>query len=387
MSLARETLLRLLTRGERARLSGNSRTIREDFSKPESLYWRQKLHDRDALHAQMRLAAAAGAVKLEWALQGGDDRPLDAVVLLGVDLLATHLGRSTNIASVAKAREQLCQWSSNARVEELLMHWAGLKQVRSLGPESANDFADALRVLDAMAASAEDQVVRQLSVQLFRNSKRIEALLKHLDVLTSETLNSRARHWSEVLGEIGLTKEPQPFLVAGNGFIELDDGVQCSIVRPFIGVANSVIRSYSGRPEWLLTIENLTTFHQAAKALLSNRPGLVIYTAGMPSPTWGKAYVNILMSLPDCTRILHWGDHDEGGFRIAARVAYFAATTGHRLEPWCMDANKWSVQGDEAEAEQHRSMTRSAIRAGWEELASKLQAIILEQEALPISLP
>ncbi|MDD0996248.1 DUF2220 domain-containing protein [Pseudomonas sp. TNT2022 ID1044] len=387
MSLAEDALLRLLTRGERARLSGNSRTIRESFTSPESPYWQQKLHDRDAMHAQMRRAATAGAIKLEWARQGGDDRPLDAAVLLDVDLLAAHLGQATNNASVAYAREQLRQWSSNARVEELLAHWAKLKQVRSLGPESAGDFADAMRVLDAMDASVEDQVVRQLSVQLFRKSKRIEALIKHLDVLTSEALSSRARHWSEVFGEIGLTKEPQPFLVAGTGHLILDESVQCSIVRPFIGVANSVIRGYSGTPEWLLTIENLTTFHQAAKALLPNRPGLVIYTAGMPSPTWGKAYANILMSLPHNTRILHWGDHDEGGFRVAARVAHFAATTGRHLEPWYMDASQWNEQGDAAQAEQHRSMIKSAIRAGWAELASTLKAIILEQEGLPIRLP
>ncbi|WP_339437624.1 Wadjet anti-phage system protein JetD domain-containing protein [Pseudomonas sp. EL_65y_Pfl1_R32] len=147
------------------------------------------------------------------------------------------------------------------------------------------------------------------------------------------------------------------------------------------------IRGYSGSPDWLLTIENLTTFHQAAKALLPNRPGLVIYTAGMPSPTWGKAYANILMSLPDSTRILHWGDHDEGGFRVAARVAHFATTTGRHLEPWYMDASLWNERGDEAQAEQHRSMIRSAIRAGWAELASTLKAIILEQEGLPIRLP
>jgi hypothetical protein len=87
------------------------------------------------------------------------------------------------------------------------------------------------------------------------------------------------------------------------------------------------------------------------------------------------------------TRILHWGDHDEGGFRIAARVAHFARETGRRLEPWCMDASQWNDIGDEAQAEQHRSMIRSAARAGWGEQASTVKAIILEQEALPITLP
>jgi hypothetical protein len=387
MDLTERTLSRLLERGERARLTGNTRTIRESFASNASPYWQQNLDARDAMHVRMRRAATAGAVRLEWARQGGEDRPLDGVVLLDVDSLAAHLGRSTNSASVTQAREQLKTWTSNNRVEELLGHWANIKQVRSLGPESARDFADALRVLDAMATSPDDQVVRQLSVQLFRNSKRIEGLLKHLDVLTAETLNSSARNWHEVFGAIGLTKEPQPFLISGGGFLKLANGVDCPLVPPFVGVANSVILGYSGAPHWLLSIENLTTFHQAAKALVPTQQGLVIYTAGMPSPSWGKAYASILSSLPESTRVLHWGDHDEGGFRVAARIAHFANGVGRRLDPWCMNAARWAAEGEKANAAQHRSMIRSAGRAGWAELASQLSAVILEQEGLPITLP
>ena len=52
-----------------------------------------------------------------------------------------------------------------------------------------------------------------------------------------------------------------------------------------------------------------------------------------------------------------------------------------------MDASQWNDIGDEAQAEQHRSMIRSATRAGWGEQVSTVKAIILEQEALPITLP
>jgi len=387
MDLIRHTLIRLLERGERARLSGNSRIIRESFTSRTSPYWQQNLEARDAMHHDMRKAARTGAVRLEWSKQGGEDRPLDAVALVDVDSLAKYLGQPTNGASVARARQLLNAWLTNNRVEELVRQWAHLKQVRSLGPESAHDFADALRVLDAMAKSVDDQVVRQLSVEMFRNSKRIEALLKHLDVLTGDALNSPARHWSEVFGAIGLTKEPQPFLISGKGFLRLTGGVDCPIVRPYVGVANSVISGYYGEPEWLLTVENLTTFHQAAKALAPAQDGLVIYTAGMPSPAWGKAYSNLLSSLPKSTRVFHWGDHDEGGFRVAARIAHFASGVGRSLAPWSMDATQWAEKGTAASAAQHRSMIRSASRAGWSELGSNLGAIILEQEGQPMTLP
>ena len=387
MSLADSALDRLLLRGERSRLSGNTRVLRESFKSSLSPYWQQSLDERDRMHVHMQAASSAGAIRLEWARQGGDDRPLDAVVLQDLDRLAAYLGRSTVNASVAQAGNILAPWSMNGRVEELLDCWRRLKQVRSLGPNSAADFADALRVLDSMAVASEDRIVRQLSVQLFRDSKRIEALCKHLDLLTSEALNAPARHWSEVFGAIGLSKEPQPFLVSGIGALRLSDGIDCPIVRPFVGVANTAVHGYSGTPAWLLSIENLTTFHQAARALGNTRQGIVIYTAGMPSPSWGRAYSHILSSLPTDASVYHWGDHDEGGFRIAARVAQFAAAVERHLKPWSMDASQWGKIGEPAKSDQHRSMVKSAELAGWIELASRISPVLFEQEGQKLFLP
>ncbi|MFW9101078.1 Wadjet anti-phage system protein JetD domain-containing protein [Pseudomonas sp. P4795] len=152
-------------------------------------------------------------------------------------------------------------------------------------------------------------------------------------------------------------------------------------------MANSAIAGYQGEPEWLLTIENLTTFHQAARALGTDLKGVVIYTAGMPSPSWGKAYVRILSRLPSTCCVYHWGDHDEGGFRIAARIAQFAGQLGRSIKPWSMESNAWEDSGQTASKEQLGSMVRSAIKAGWQDLADELRPILLEQEGQPLSLP
>lgn len=387
MSLDETTLGRLLVRAERARLSGSIRTIRESFKSLTSPYWQLNLDERDRMHERMRAAESAGAVKLEWAKQGGDDRPLDAVVLQDLDKLAGHLRRPTASTTFAQAATLLGPWSNHDRVQELLACWAQLKKVRLLGPTSAADFVDALQVLDVMHEAKEDRIVRQLSTELFGNSKRLEALSKHLDLLTSEALNAPARHWSEVFGAIGLTKEPQPFLVAGIGKLQLSDQDDCPVIRPYLGAANTVVAGYVGAPAWLLTIENLTTFHQAARELSKNPTGVVIYSAGMPSPGWGEAYVRILVSLPEGIPVYHWGDHDEGGFRIAARMAQFAFRAGHPLRPWSMDASIWKNAGHKATAEQQSSMARNAGRAGWDELAGRIVPVLFEQEGQPLQLP
>lgn len=385
--LGNAALTRLLARAERARLSGSTRTIRESFKSHESAYWKQSLDERDQMHAQMQAAKMAGAIELEWAKQGGADRPLEAVVLRDLDKLAQYLGVSTVGNTVARARDLLDPWKLNPRVAEMLDHWSNLKQVRSLGPDSVADFVDALRVLDVIFDAKEDQVLRHLSVLLFKNSKRLEALCKHIDILTAETFNSPARHWSEVFGSIGISKEPQPFLVAGTGQLQLIDGTACPIVRPYLGVANTAISGYRGEPDWLLTIENLTTFHQAAKAIGGNLKGLVVYTAGMPSPSWGKAYIEILAQIPASTRVYHWGDHDEGGFRIAARIAQFAAQLGRAIKPWSMESKAFEGSCEKASNEQLGSMVRNASKAGWAELAAELRPILFEQEGQRLLLP
>lgn len=386
MALAEDVLTRLLQRGERAALSGNVRAIQERFHDAGSDYWRMSLSERDKAHERLLAAEKVGAVELKWARQGGEDRPLEVVRLRDLDKLATFIGAQTAALAVARAREVLAPWlASTPRVGEILERWGALKAVRGLTPSSAGDFADALRVLDAAAASPdEDQIVRVLSARLFDDSKRIEQLVRHLDVLTGETLLSPARHWDEVLSPLGLVKEPQPFLVAGAGYLLLADGEECPVVRPFVGVSSKAITGYRGSPAWVLTIENLTPFHLASQLEGVGR-GLVIYTGGMPSPAWARAYRSILASLPTAVSAYHWGDVDVGGFRIAAQIRRHIV--GDRLYlPWLMDTSQKQAVREAGEGES-KEMTRQANLAGWNNQILHPMLFLLEQEQLEVHLP
>ena len=103
----------------------------------------------------------------------------------------------------------------------------------------------------------------------------------------------------------------------------------------------------------------------------------------MPSPSWARAYARVMQGLPDATRVYHWGDHDEGGFRIAARISEVCARAGRRLLPWCMAVG----EGREASESQQKTMSASARRAGWNELAQTMPPFLLEQESQPPTLP
>ena len=113
----------------------------------------------------------------------------------------------------------------------------------------------------------------------------------------------------------------------------------------------------------------------------------------MPSPAWRAAYTRILARWPSELPVYHWGDIDEGGFRIAAVLAVTAQTAGRRLRPWLM-----SPADIPAETARHAkiptaasvaAMVRWAERSGWGELARPLReyAMQLEQESLDPLLP
>lgn len=386
MALAEDVLSRLLQRGEGAVLSGSGRAIQERFNDVGSDYWRMSLPERDKAHECFLAAEKAGAIEVKWARQGGEDRPVEMVRLRDLDKLAAVLGVQTAATEIALARNVLAPWQANRpRVGEILDRWGALKKVRGLTPSSADDFADALRVLDAAAACPdEDQIVRVLSARLFGDSKRIEHLVRHIDVLTCEALLSSARHWDDVLSPLGLVKEPQPFLVAGAGALQLDGGQDCPVIRPFVGVSSKAVTGYRGSPAWVLTIENLTPFHLASQTAGAGQ-GLVIYTGGMPSPAWARAYRSILASLPFSVPAYHWGDVDVGGFRIAAQIRRHI-DVGRSYLPWLMNVSQQRGAREAGDGDS-KEMAQQVNLAGWSSQFTYPMRFLQEQEQLAIRLP
>lgn len=388
MPLADDMLADLLQRGERARLRGSDRAIQTAFTDTKSAYWQQSYEDRQHCHLRFTAAEHSGAIHLKWSKQGGEDRPLEKVRLRDVDKLATFLGSPTVSESVQAARTVLNPWlTAYPRVAELLDAWASLKSPRGLGTDSASDFRDALRVLEVLKqGDGNDQIVRVLSRHLFQDTKRIEALSRHIDLLTAENLSAPARRQEEVFGVLGLLKEPQPFLAGGTGTLTLLPSQQCPIAWPFIGVSNRHVAGYCGTPAWVLSIENLTTFH-----LASQHPdaaiGLMLYTGGMPSPSWCHAYARILDSLPESIPVYHWGDIDQGGFRIAAHIRH-KCIHRHSFHPWLMDAEQLDgTTYSEATQATRTNMAQHACDAGWDALSKRMLPRTVEQEGIAIRLP
>lgn len=349
--------------------------------------------DKDVAHAELRSVERLGAVALEWDRRAGIDGQIERMRLLDAERIATCLDRKAAWTLYAEAERQLAPWAQIPSIAHVLSRWRSGKQVRGLGSQRVADCADACKVMNAcrQLATVEDVPVRRLSAALFADSKRIENITPALDILTSDALDALARDPDDVLRALGLVKFKQPVLIAGLGAIELVGGQTIPIPAPYIGLAPQSIQAVhcNGDGGYLLSVENLTTFHELAMGRGGTLKCLLIYTAGMPSPALQRVYRLCAQSREAGVQPRwHWGDIDLGGFRIAGVLA---ALTDSPLRLWSMDPSRYP---DAASRKALSKEERSEIIAigqkwGWSKTTRNVEqdGRAIEQESLVNELP
>jgi hypothetical protein len=391
--VAKLALEKLLQRAERAWSQQAERTcalVFSDASFPD--YFKLPLRvEKDAVHAELRNAERDGAIKLEWDRRAGADGQILRALLIDAEQIATILGRSPAWRLYEEAYRALQPWSVVPSVQEILARWRVGKQVRGLGSNRVADFVDACKVVDACVqfSGNEDIPVRRLSATLFSDSKRIESIAQALDAMTIDSLDAPGRDIEDVLSGLGLVKLPQPVLLAGNGSVKLSDGRVIPIPLPYIGLAPQSIKgvSFDNTDGYLLTVENLTIFHELALGKAGPPRGIILYTAGMPSPALLRVY-RLCLSPTANRKRFHWGDIDLGGFRIAAS---FARANNSPLVLWSMDPTDFpdTTARKNLSTEERKEVIRIGERWGWDEVAHHVfnDGRAIEQEAIPLRLP
>lgn len=386
-AIAKDLLAKLLDAGNkhaagaRARAPALTATHLKPYSDLRS--WQQKQECDETFLA----ARDAGAVTLQRDKLNPKDGLIVRIDLVDVQALAHFLGRSTYTDQLAQTVAQLEPLKSDFPVVlAMIARWAGMTKVRGLGPQKAGAWIDAAKTIRACAARSHDAVaapVREFSARLFLDSKRIEALTPQLDILLSGSIEASPRAASQVWQELGLFREEHPVLLAGHVHMARDRATGL-IDAPYMGLPAATIRGVASTVIEVITIENKTTFHSEAKRRQDDKV-LLIYTAGMPSPAWRAMYERLLGSLPPTTPIHHWGDVDEGGFRIASTIAAAALAAGFALQPYCMSPEdvplKMRVRASALTLER---IHHFACAAGWPELGQAMREaeFVAEQEAL-----
>jgi hypothetical protein len=385
--VARGLLGKLLRAGEKQSAGVSTRRPALTAAALKPYHDLRSLAEKEDFEAVLKAARAASAVTLTWPPDAGERGFVQRVDLIDTNKLAACLGIDTLASKLSKAEALLGGFLEQFPVlGEILAAWGRLANVRGLSPDDALDFADAARTIQHMQDTRDsrpiDQPIREVSARLFRDSKRIERLTGPLTVLLSGDLQPERREPTEVWREIGLFREEQPVRLAG------DMVVACSRVTtrldaPYAAFSADSIRGLETVPTQVLTIENLTTFHSEARRRFDDRV-LLIYTGGMPSPAWRSMYRRLLGSVTLGTPVTHWGDIDEGGFRIAAVLAQDARAVGHVLQPWRMHPNDVPIEQRKPASEAtFARVRRHAELAGWTDLGLEIvrAGFVAEQES------
>ena len=343
------------------------------------------LKEKENFEAVMAYGQAEGAIKVQRPRHDPQGL-IERIELVDVGKLAQLIGVVPHAARVQVAKQTLsAHFVAYPVLLDVLSSWEKLKKIRGTGPEDATNWAMACDVIaycqTQVALGATETPVRDASARLFKDSKCIESLLARVDVLLAGNIEDDARPEADVLQELGLYREQQPTRMAGNIVVRRERGA-FPLDRPYCALPPSTVLGLESMPRHVLTIENQTTFHVWARQHCDSDV-LCIYTAGMPSPAWRAMYTRLLSELPAATPVLHWGDVDEGGFRIAAFLSRCAAEVGHALLPWKMrPADVPESQRRKAPPRTVERMVKYAGEAGWNDIARELMKakLVAEQE-------
>ncbi len=342
--LARRALEKLLSAAENAvGREAADRTISLCFSRasfPD--YLATETHAEKAqCNAALMLAERGGAVRIDWDLRAGDKTCIDRVVLTDMVLLARHLGVVPRWEVIANAMAEFADHCGTHHIlGDVMECWRRGVQARGTRPGNTTDWLDAISIVDLCRQSGELEIpVRRLSAHRLDDTKRIEKLSSLIDAVLQSDLSTPVREQDEVFSELGLIKYPQTVLLSG-AIDTVIDGMTVHMPRPYLGLPPLSVSAFlpRARPSFVLTIENLQSFHEFVTTMPPDANAIVLYTGGMPSPSWKRLYGLLLNSLESATPLLHWGDIDLGGFRIAGHVATCCKNLSRRLHLHAMAA-------------------------------------------------
>ncbi|MFZ3001885.1 MAG: Wadjet anti-phage system protein JetD domain-containing protein [Undibacterium umbellatum] len=353
--------------------------------------------EKSVCHGELQLAENVGAILIVWNVRAGPGNQIDAIELADADVLADHIKKVPRWRAVQNASATLSTYVSIFPVlADVIENWSQGKRPNSTGAEDAADWGMAAQVIvNCRAAGTIDVPIRRISTALLFNSKKLEELIPLLDALLQGELYLEPREDNDVLNEIGIIKYPPTLLVSGQILISLKNGESFSPCHPYIGLAPEEIVSVTydeSRSPILMTVENLTTFHELSR-LRKEHPGIVVlYTGGMPSPSFKRVYSEFLASLSGQSVVYHWGDCDLGGFRIADHLAQCCILKGqtlllHQMAPMTSPETRPYLR--QLVSTDLKAIAKICQRHGWIDELKAIEEcrVAIEQEGLPIIWP
>lgn len=304
--------------------------------------------EKEALHAALEEAAAAGGVSLEWG-RGFESHILWRITLEDGAALARYLGVPLAATQADEARYVLEKHLSggeswiNDWVRELLDRWSRNKSLNGIAPGDIATASVLVQMLEAVAAGRQRNLdLRTFSIRELGASKAAEAILHKFASVWKRYQPAELTN-DELFETLGLLKFPHPLLLRGPIVLRLARrDLDCDGVEPYLGLPPQAILEVldDKRPDYCLTIENLSSFNRYTSEV--DDRGLIIFTSGFPSPGLVEFLQKLDNSFPATISFFHWGDIDEGGLRI---FSYINGVVKREVQPHLMTPELLAQKG------------------------------------------
>ncbi|MBR4791917.1 MAG: hypothetical protein IK024_13595 [Treponema sp.] len=174
-----------------------------------------------------------------------------------------------------------------------------------------DEYKSIILATKAILENRDEIFIRELSVSLFNDSKKLEKIESSIRSLLYKYGEYDDKN--TVFEEHNIIKTPTYVFVKGRGFLNCGEQMDLSKISGDIGLSTKTMKSLLSvelNGANVITIENLTTFHK-----YKPKNELVIYLGGFHNSI-KRDFIKLLYKCNPNALFKHFGDIDAGGFLI-----------------------------------------------------------------------
>ncbi|MDD3168225.1 MAG: DUF2220 family protein [Eubacteriales bacterium] len=278
----------------------------------------------DEIHQELQVLENMDLIRIHWR-NNKTGHIVDKVSLRLEALESAYAiaGRKKLQSEQDAFKEYLQQCDAGSEVIENFIDWLEDRIDNGLSIKAYADMGDLegfrslVRGAQAVVNNKEECFIRELSMRLYGDSKKLEGLKRKIEniIVNFSSDKERFAHIEDVFLEFNVLKNPSVVMIKGDMALLTGKGrIPLKDFQYGIGISSKDIHhiDFDGDAsvEKIITIENLTTFYRVRE-----ESALVIYLGGFHNEArrnliW-KAHQAFLKA-----RLVHWGDIDIGGFKI-----------------------------------------------------------------------
>lgn len=333
----------------------------------------------DVIHQQLEALEEQGYIRLIWKhKKRGHILEKCELVVEAADEIYRMLHRKPKCRKENEILEICEQYHGKAQGLDLFLDWvmerisSGEAVRKYVDMDAPQEFQVLCELIFRILTNEEECFLRQFSIRHFYDSKIAEKEIGKAAHIIAEFCSLNDLQTEEILEEYNVYRNPSWLMLKGNiKFFKQDrermSEIDLAVFRGGIGISNQDIEqifwNQNIQIDQVVTIENLTSFHQFVCPQLMGTRVLCMYLGGYHNHMKREFLKKLYAAYPKA-EYHHFGDIDCGGFRIWKDLC---VKTGIPFQPLYMDEEtymtyqKWGRQLTETDRKTLKAMTEDCF--------------------------